>query len=80
MTIRKTMLTAALVAAPFAAHAVDTTYSDQTAFNAAVAAGSDNTASDDFADMVPGLIDTTTGPVDRTVVAASGTLDYSVDA
>ncbi|MFM8354243.1 MAG: hypothetical protein ACKOBM_04995 [Gammaproteobacteria bacterium] len=80
MTIRKTMLMAALVAAPFAAHATDTTYSDQTAFNAAVATGSGNTASDDFADLVPGLIDTTNGPVDRTVVAASGTLDYSVDA
>lgn len=77
MDIRKAMLVAALTAAPFAVQATETVHTDQTAFNAAVATGSDSTASDDFSDLVPGLIETTSGPVERT---ASGTLDYNVDA
>ena len=80
MEIRKALMVAALLAAPFAAHAAETTYSDQASFDTAVGTSSDNTASDDFSDLVPGLIDTTTGPLDRTVNAATGTLDYSVDA
>jgi MYXO-CTERM domain-containing protein len=80
MNIRKAMLVAALTAAPFAVQATETVHTDQTAFNAAVAAGSDNTASDNFADIAPGLIDTTAGAFERTVTAASGTLDYTVDA